>query len=316
MKTLCAAACLGLFAFCLASAAFADEIVTTRGTRIKGQVTSGGDKVTIKTEDGTLTLPASRVSRVVLMGVPADFSSKPQAYRTKAIQANGGGVGLQGQADSAGSAALQAALERHIAVRFDETPLADVLSYLQEIAGINFVYNAAEVQSANVLVTLHLDNVTVRQVLNLIVGGSALGWTVASGNVVRLGPRESIERYIVRTYDVRDLLMNVEDKQARRTLTLTETGTQQTQNGTSDSSAQFGSDSGGLGFNSTDTTSGNGQSFGGTASESLPQRAFSLATLITSTVRPDTWAQPAVVQCGGVATTDEQNQQQTESTPW
>jgi len=310
MKTMCAAACLGLLAFCLAGAGFADEIVTRSGTHIKGQVTSGGDRVTIKTEDGTLTLPASRVTRVVHMAVPVDFSGRPQASRTRAIQANGGGVGLKGQA---GSAALQAALERHIAVRFDETPLVDVLSYLQEIAGINFVYNAAEVQSANVLVTLHLENVTVRQVLDLAVGGSTLGWTVASGNVIRLGPHESIERYIVRTYDVRDLLQNVEDKQARRTLTLTETGTQETQNDSSN--AQFGSDSGGLGFNSTDSTSGNGQGLGGTASESLPQRAFSLATLITSTVRPETWAQPAVVQCGGVAATDEQNQQ-TENTPW
>jgi len=282
-------------AFLFSSLALADTVVTASGARISGTVRIKGQTVEIDTEDGTLSLSRSRVLSVISQG------------KTVARATPGGsnpGHAREAAAPEARAASVQAVLAKRISVRFDETPLADVLAYLTEITEANFVYNVADVQGANVLITMHLDDVTVRQVLDLALDNSNLGWTIVSEGIIRLGPRESVERIIVRTYDVRDLLVNVEDKRAMRTLTLTESQTEED----SGNASQWGGGSGDLSFYGESNGGRGGQL--GSPSESLAERAYGVASLITSTVRPETWAQPAVMQLGGTTKREETDE------PW
>jgi hypothetical protein len=116
----------------------------------------------------------------------------------------------------------------------------------------------------------------------------------------------------VRTYDIRDCLVNVEDRFGSGSSSLTQqtgSSTSGTANA-SGSSSSSSSSSWGSSTNGTSTGTGSTGTTGVSQGESLSARAFSFATLITSTVRPETWGEPPVEQAGGTTTQDQtQNSQ-------
>jgi len=291
MKTSCTiglafVVCLGL----LAASARADTVITRSGHAISGRVQINGDEVRIENTDGTLTLPRARVDRVIMDRKTVTMpKAAPQAVRRAApkgdVQANGGGADLSARKE------LEEILNRRISVRFDDTPLPDAIAYVQEITGLNFVYSRAEVQG--IVINLNLDDVPVRKVLDFLVDQGELGWTIVAENIVKLGPPDEINPPVLVVYDTRDLLLNIEDKVAKRAQTLSESDDDDDDD---DGNGQWGSDDSDFGFDSDD---GDGGSTAGSPSADLADRAFGLATLITSTVRPETWAQPPVLQFGG-----------------
>ena len=96
------------------------------------------------------------------------------------------------------------ALNKKLSIEFIDTPLSDVVVFLQEKTGANFVLdkNAA---AANV--TVRLNDVPVSTVLNYILP-EGIDYVVKD-NVVHI----TLEPLELRVYDVRDLLINLEDRQ-------------------------------------------------------------------------------------------------------
>ena len=100
-----------------------------------------------------------------------------------------------------------------------------------------------------------------------------LAWKV-DGPLIKIGHPERLKSYDLRVYNIRDLLLNTQDRVASRTLTATESARDRT-----DDTDELGQSS--------------GVSLGGvpgaSVQEALVDRAEALRRLITSTVAPETW---------------------------
>ncbi|MHC4184160.1 MAG: hypothetical protein ACYSR0_12505, partial [Planctomycetota bacterium] len=96
------------------------------------------------------------------------------------------------------------ALNKKLSIEFIDTPLSDVVVFLQEKTGANFVLdkNAA---AANV--NVRLNDVPVSTVLDYILP-QGIDYVVKD-NVVHI----TLDPLELRVYDVRDLLINLEDRQ-------------------------------------------------------------------------------------------------------
>ncbi|MCC6422766.1 MAG: hypothetical protein IT447_04755 [Phycisphaerales bacterium] len=169
-------------------------------------------------------------------------------------------------------------------LRFEQTPMGEVYDFLRDVAGINLHVNWRALEEAGVSrdmpVNIHLNGVSVRKVLDLILAesGSAdrLTWYVDDG-VVEVTTREVADRRtMMRVYPIDDLIMEILDF-VGPALDLS-------------SATQGGSRSGG----------GGGSASGGsllkdTGNEdrdqplTKAQRVQALIDLITQTIQPDIW---------------------------
>ncbi len=105
-----------------------------------------------------------------------------------------------------------------IPIDFDANQFQNVIEYLRNVTGVNFVVNWRALQSVNIRrddpVTLQLTNVAAEKALRLIldqVGGEEvrLSFTVDEG-VILIATQEFLaEKTIIRTYDIRDLIVLV-----------------------------------------------------------------------------------------------------------
>jgi type II secretory pathway component GspD/PulD (secretin) len=95
--------------------------------------------------------------------------------------------------------------KKKLSIEFIDTPLSDVVVFLQEKAGVNFVLDK---NAAATNVNIRLNDVTVSTVLNYIIP-EGLDYVV-KGNVVHI----TLEPLELRVYDVRDLLINLEDRES------------------------------------------------------------------------------------------------------
>ncbi|MCP5005165.1 MAG: hypothetical protein GY941_14700 [Planctomycetes bacterium] len=102
------------------------------------------------------------------------------------------------------SRAMKDGLNKKLSVEFIDTPLRDVVSLLQEKTKLNFVLDES---TADRSVNLKLDNVDVGVILKYILPKGID--SVISDDIVYI-TQESLG---LRVYDVRDLLINLEDRQ-------------------------------------------------------------------------------------------------------
>jgi len=169
-------------------------------------------------------------------------------------------------------------LDQKVSLRFDETPLRDVVAFLQEVTPVNFAVVQEDIPPDGGLITLHIDT-KLRTALDQICSLAAMDWKV-DGPVIKIANPERLKEYELRVYDIRDLLLNIEDKVAKRAQTLTESGDDDDDDDSDDfSSFEFGDDDDSGGGGTGDTS----------ASADLVGRAESLRDVITSTVQPQTW---------------------------
>jgi len=109
-------------------------------------------------------------------------------------------------------------LKQPIPVAFDNNQFENVIEYLRNITGVNFFVNWRALEGAGIdrdsLVSLQLDAVPADKALRLILdqlGGDLvpLGFTIDEG-VVTISTQENLARKtIIRTYDIRDLVVAV-----------------------------------------------------------------------------------------------------------
>jgi len=294
-------------ALCAGSAA-ADMVIMKSGARVSGDVSTDGKTVRVTNPDGVLNIDSSLVARVIRTREAAPVSRPPQA-RTTAPADKAASVVPDGA--GASSPDLQALLDRKMSVAFDDTPIAGILEYLQEVTGASFSYRRADLDRDPTGVTMHINDVTMRQVIELALEGRDLGWDVRSG-IIRIRPKEELASgQPIHVYDIRDCLVNVEDRFGSGSSSLsTQTGS--TTSGTTNASGSSGSSSGsswGSSTSGTSTGTGSTGTSAVTAGETLAARAFSFASLITKTVRPETWGEPPVEQLGGDTQENGQSQE-------
>jgi len=101
-------------------------------------------------------------------------------------------------------------LDRRVTLSFDQTPLTEVVEFLQEVTPVNFAIQRQDIPPDQAPITLHIDT-SLRNALDLICELAGLAWKV-QGGVIRIAHPERLKEYEMRVYDIRDLLLNTEDK--------------------------------------------------------------------------------------------------------
>jgi len=310
--------------------AAADTVVLRSGERMPGQVRVMRDGLRVENEDGVFTISRALVREVIsgsAQGLPAAPTTVSEGNPVGgelplegdlAQSVPGGGEPARARrvnpgpaGEGAGSSLnLLATLEAPISVDFRDTPLVEVITYIQEVTGANFAYSYTELREDSVLISLKLDQVPLRQVLDLALAGTGLEWGVA-GDVVRIGRDLGAQMLQVRTYDVRDLLLNTEDKEPLGGRRFGRSGSRFDTDVTSarygwddrrDRRSYYGDDYYGdyyYGDRGRDRGSWRGRrGYGRATSQALNERAYDLAMLIATTVRPETWSDPPVLYSG------------------
>ena len=124
-----------------------------------------------------------------------------------------------GETDQATEAILAKQLPE---LRFDGVPFTDVVDFLRDTTQANIFVNWTAIEGAgvdkNAPITTRLTNVKFAKVLSIILdsagGGVArLGYTIDDG-VITISTQDDLAKNVqTRTYDIRDLLINVQDFQ-------------------------------------------------------------------------------------------------------
>lgn len=84
--------------------------------------------------------------------------------------------------EEAARAEIEAGLDRRLSVRFDATPLEEVVAFVQEVTGLNVALDPEA--AVDHPVTLALEDVTLRAVLDQALAGSGVQMRVWSGALV------------------------------------------------------------------------------------------------------------------------------------
>lgn len=292
---------------CSAAALGGDGVVMTSGARLEGEVLLLDRDVQVETAHGTLVVSMDAVASVTVDGrtevfreveepapdpqVAVDDAQEPPA---EAVEAAPTEVAEEPNAVSAaapqqpGPRTLQERLERRISVDFQDQPLKDVLDYLRETEGVSFAYRPSDLEFDSLPVNLTLHDVPLATVLDLALEGRGLAWQARDG-YVRILAQRAARRLEPKVYDVRDLLAQTADRQTPAVAQMRQTTSPDYYRSQDWDSAYspWAPDSG------EETTT--------SAVESQSDRAYALAILITETVEPDSWAQPAVVVGAGLS---------------
>jgi tetratricopeptide (TPR) repeat protein len=173
-------------------------------------------------------------------------------------------------------AAVESMLAKQLPeLRFDGVPLVDVVEFLRDTTQANIFVNWSAIEGAgidkNTPITTRLKNVRFSKVLGIVLdsaGGGIirLGYTIDDG-VITISTQEDLAKNVsTRTYDIRDLLVNISNFQAPSF---------------TPSSGGEGSGGGEL-FATTDTNQQDQDTERDTIVEQITQ-------LITDTIATDTW---------------------------
>jgi len=172
--------------------------------------------------------------------------------------------------------AVYASLDKPVEIDFADTPLPDVVSFIRDVRGINIALDRTALAEDLNPVTLKMKDVPLARALREILDPFEMGYAV-EGNVVRIAKKSKLEKYELRVYDVRDLLLNFEDADS----------------GTGD--LTLGSTSSNNGSSGNSSSGNNGNDDDDDGGESISSRVESLALLISQTVRPETWQRVGVI---------------------
>jgi len=106
-------------------------------------------------------------------------------------------------------AVVQEQLQQKFTFSFQETPLDQVVEFLQQVTPPSYVLLRQDVPMDGAPVTLDVET-TLEKALNHIKTLTGLSWKVEDG-VIKIGSAESLRVYEMRVYGVRDLLISTED---------------------------------------------------------------------------------------------------------
>ncbi|MFP4027520.1 MAG: STN domain-containing protein [Candidatus Brocadiia bacterium] len=179
-------------------------------------------------------------------------------------------------------------LNRRISVDFDETPLPEALQFIKEITGLNFAYRSSDLETKARPVTLKVKNVSVRQILDLLLDNRGLGWQI-QGTVVRIQRAKSSKVRKSHGYNVVGNVPEIRDHWAPGNTSILDQS--------DEDDDDMGSNElwGGGSWNDDDDSEEDRHS---ERTRTPSERISNLAGLITKTVEPDSWQKPAAIVVG------------------
>jgi len=246
----------------LAVSASGGTIILENGRKMSGEVRVTGDEVEMKTREGVVRIPRSRV-KDVRQGVQQ--KEKKHEGRSRPM------------------------LRRKVTMDADGAGFEQVISRLRQATGAGFVLGPGVRSEDLPPVTMHVRKVTLKQVLDFLTDGSPLAYRTINRRAIRIGLERRMKRQELRIYDVRDRLYDRSDAGMRRR------GGVRTQFGGSFGAPARSSVGGGGGRYGGRLSRGGryggyrGGGSGGGVGPPLAARAQSLAWLTTSLVHPQAW---------------------------
>jgi len=235
--------------------------------RAVSDVREPGVRVSVDVQD----VPVSEALRRVLEGTPYRLRVRPD------------GLFEIRRAAREPQVTVADVLERRIDVDFDGVPLSDVLSYIQEVTGVNMVVSN-EVRLSGAPVVLTMRSARVETMLELALEPHGFDYAVRPGQVLFVGEESEVRQHVFRVYPVTDLLLNRGGTSAPGAGGLP--GTRGTAGG--GLNPQFGgARSSGQAFIRGGSTAGGGQGAG-----QMALRAGDLILLIQQICGRGTWREP------------------------
>jgi len=194
----------GLLLAAWAATGRADTVVLTNGARLTGTVTPARNGVSIQSRSGTLTLPSWRIVQVIPGPDAAPSGRAPEAGTPDQAPAPSGRPG------PARAPVVAEAMARRITVDFSGASVYEVLDYIRAETGVNMAL-APEVRTTQAPVDLSVRDVPLRNVLDVVLEPTDLGYTVRPGEILFVGAHAKQE-LVTRIYPIGDLLVSVEDR--------------------------------------------------------------------------------------------------------
>ncbi len=99
---------------------------------------------------------------------------------------------------------------RKVTLNFPQTPFAEVVTFLQDITGLNITVSSAVDQEATT-VQLRLTDIPLEDALKIILEQTQLAMTFANETLMITPPEEARGQYNLEIYDVQDLLSRIPD---------------------------------------------------------------------------------------------------------
>ena len=113
--------------------------------------------------------------------------------------------GAESEQNEAWRKVINDQLEQEIHVEFSETDLADVVAFLQKVTGVNIIVDPAVAQATPPPVTLNVDKMTLKQVLDTIMRLTNLHYALRD-EAIYISTGEGVKGDVtMKLYDVRDL---------------------------------------------------------------------------------------------------------------
>jgi len=285
--------CLSIVAAILVGAmscAIGDVVHLRGGGTVEGQAARRGKFVEVRTANGTLRYPLSAVDRIEWGAVTSPASTAPSG---KTAEAEPKSSAPQASPVMSWQERVQQEFSRTVTLDFTDTPLPDVVAFLQNLTNLNFVLDTKNIgDPSEIQITLQVHDLPLQYALEWILKMANLKYALRKG-VIFISDPETIQGELERRlYDVKDLLLVIQDKPGGET--------QLGGGSTGGSGGGFGSGGGGLSGGMSLGGSGGSSSGSDTTDEmDFDERGAGIVQLILRTVKPDTWGDAFVVGTGG-----------------
>jgi len=101
---------------------------------------------------------------------------------------------------------------RNVEFKAGEITLRAAIDYIRSVSGLNFVMSQkVKEEKAETEIDLKVDNVSIKQVLNLITEPHEMAWKIRNGVVMILDREEAADKAVLQFYDVKDLVAKITD---------------------------------------------------------------------------------------------------------
>ncbi|MBM4044762.1 MAG: hypothetical protein FJ279_06600 [Planctomycetes bacterium] len=187
---------------------------------------------------------------------------------------------------------IKEALEKPVTLDFADTPIQDVVTFIADFAVVNIVLDRNAVPAEGAAITLKVKDIPLKNALDFVLKQAQLKYDIRN-EALYISNEEGLRgEPVMRVYDIRDLLVAIEDFPGEE-LNL----------GAGGGTAGGAGGAGGLGsLGGARGGAGGGRSGrGGTGTEEggqLLERATDLVELIVNTIAPESWG-AAFVAGGG-----------------
>jgi hypothetical protein len=228
----------------------------------------------------------SKIAKLTLAAVLVSFAARPVSL----LFADNPPAGANHRTNNAPRRALDRQLPD---IKFNATPLSDVLDFLSDATSSNFSVDWRALDSAHVAkdtpITLKLSSqVPLRKVLSMVLeqaAGSGVATFYVDEGVIEITSQEASDKVLYsKTYPIQDLLFQPTDYNDAPDLSLQNATQGQTGGGGTGGGGGGGGGGGQSLFQNSSSSSSQGDK-----KNSQADRANEIIKLITDTVKPELW---------------------------